>query len=100
MAKENAEPVAWAECLSAAACGGWWALLVGVLIQCFFGLAFLFIVHTPLHDAVAALWGVGPKAVTIVMIVFSGVFKLCLTLWLLVCVFLTVWARRLRRAAG
>ncbi len=100
MAKQNAEPVAWADCLSAAACGAWCALLVGVLIQVVFGLAFLFVVHTPLHDAVAALWGVGPKAVTIIMIVFSGAFKLCLTVGLLACVFLTVWARRLRRAAG
>jgi len=98
MAKEEELRNEWAPCLRAAACAGWWTLLVGVLILLATGVIYIIIVHTPLHEAVAMIWGVSPKAVTVVMVVFIGLYKMILLVGLLECVFLTALAHRLRPA--
>jgi len=100
MAKEEAVQNQWAGCIGAAACAGWWTLLVGFVILLLTGVAYIIVVHTPFVNAVAMIWGVGPRAVTTVMIVFVGLFKVFLLFWLLGCVFLTAWSRRLRQAKG
>jgi len=85
-------------CVRAAASAGWWTLLIGFLILLVSGVMYVIIVHTPFLGAVSMIWGVGPKAVTVVTVAFMGLFKLFLLLWLLGCVFLTVLAYRLRSA--
>ena len=98
MAKQDQVPTTnpWAACISAAACGAWSALLVGFVVVVVTGVAYIILVHTPLVEAVGMLWGVGPRAVTVTMLVFTGTLKFVLILWLLGCVCLSVWARRLR----
>jgi hypothetical protein len=83
-------------CVGAAACAGWWTLLIGFLLLLVSGVFYMIIVHTPFLEAVAMIWGVGPKAVTVVTLAFMGLFKLFLLFWLLVCVFLTALAYRMR----
>ena len=100
MAKEEEVRNQWAACIGAAGCAAWWTLLVGFLILLVTGIMYLFVVHTPLIGAVAAVWGVGPKAVPIVMVVFIALYKMFLLVWLPGCVFLTAWARRLRSVEG
>ena len=85
-----------ADRVSAAACAAWWTLLVGFVLVTMTGIVYMFIVHTPLIEAVSALWGTAPKVVSVIFIAFITLLKMFLTLWLLGCVFLTVWARRLR----
>ncbi len=89
-------PDQWAACVGAAACAAWTALLAGFVLMVLIGGLYLLIVHTQMSSIVGAVWGVGPKAVTYIMIVFTGLLKLFLFIWLLICVFLTVWAHRLR----
>jgi hypothetical protein len=59
---------------------------------------FLVASHSPpLMEFIAGLWGVGPRAVHLIWIIALGLLKLHLTVWFLVSLFLTLWARRLRR---
>lgn len=99
MAKQNEDVrTACCSCVGAAACAGWWTLLAGFIILLVSGVLYMVIVHTPFREAVAMIWGVGPKAVTVVTIAFMALFKLFLLVWLLVCIFLTALAHRLRSA--
>jgi len=98
MAKNEAvmNPNDWGRCIGAAACAAWTALVVGVVLVFVLGAMYMLIVHTPLIELVSVLWGVGPQAVTVVMIVSVGLFKLLLCVWFFACIFLTVWSYRLR----
>jgi len=98
MTKQEVVRNEWADCVGKAACAGWWTLLVGFLILLVTGVMYLIVVHTPFLGVVAMLWGVSPKAVTVVMIIFMGLYKMILLLGLLECVFLTALAHRLRSA--
>lgn len=100
MAKDECVQTQWATCIRAAACAAWMALLVGFVLVFFTGVMVLIIAHTPFLGAVAAVWNVPPRAVGIIMIVFTGALKFFLILWLLACVFLSAWARRLKPAEG
>jgi len=96
MAKQENVQNDWAACVGKVACAGWWTLLVGVIFLLVSGVVYMVIVHTPFLGAVAMIWGVGPKAVMVITVVFMALFKLFLLLWLFGCVFLTVLAHRLR----
>jgi hypothetical protein len=97
MAKQDEDVrTACCSCVGAAACAGWWTLLAGFLILLVSGVLYMVIVHTPFRGAVAMIWGVEPRHVTVVMIAFMGLFKLFLLVWLLVCVFLTALSHRMR----
>jgi len=96
MAKDEGIQTQWAACIRAASCAAWMTLLAGFVIVFFIGVMYLIIVHTPFLGAVGAVWGVPPRAVGIIMIIFTGALKFFLILWLLVCVFLSAWARRLK----
>jgi len=100
MAKEQEVRNEWAPCIRAAACAGWWTLLVGFLILLVAGVMYIIIVHTPFLGAVALIWGVSPKAVTITLVIFIGLYKMILLVGLLECVFLTALAHRMRSADG
>ena len=81
--------------VGAAACGAWCALALGIVLVMFMGVAYLFVVHTPLIHGVAVVWGTGPNVVRILFVVSIAVLKMFLTFWALGCVFLSVWSRRL-----
>ena len=83
--------------VSAAACGAWATLVVAFVIHLVLAVACLMVLHTQLLQVVGAVWGTGPNVVRVVFIVFMSLWKLFLMVWLLGCVFLTVWSRRLRR---
>ncbi|KPK44632.1 MAG: hypothetical protein AMK72_11860 [Planctomycetes bacterium SM23_25] len=83
--------------VSAAACGAWATLVVAFVIHLVLAVAFLMVLHTQLLEVIGAVWGTGPNVVRVVFIVFMSLWKLFLMFWLLGCVFLTVWSRRLRR---
>jgi len=87
--------------VGAAACAGWVVFAVGFVLQLIQGVAYLAVVHSPsLTRLVASVWGVGPRQVHIVWLVFVALMKFVLFLWAGACLFLTVWARRLNRAEG
>ncbi|MBM3958069.1 MAG: hypothetical protein FJ313_08475 [Gemmatimonadetes bacterium] len=86
--------------VAAAAAAAWWLLLIGLLVVTGIGLLFLAFVHTPLIEAVAWLWGIEPETVALIWIVFLAGLKFSLTLWAGACVFLSLYARGLRRAAA
>jgi len=88
----------WGRCVGAAACGAWTALVAGFVFLFGIGALYMLIVHTPLLELVSVVWGVGPRAVAVIMIVFIGLLKLFLFFWFFACIFLTVWAYRLRPA--
>jgi len=100
MAKDEGFRIPWASCIRAASCAAWMTLLAGFVLVFFTGIIYLVIVHTPFLSAVAQVWGVAPRVVSVVMLVFTGLLKFFLFLWLLLCVFLSVWARRLKVAEG
>ena len=83
--------------VSAAACGAWATLLVAFVIHLVMAVVWLIVLHTQLLNVVGAIWGTGPNVVRMTFIVFMSLWKLFLMFWLLGCIFLTVWSRRLRR---
>jgi len=93
---EMAKPRDLARSVTAAAAAGWWTLLVGLLFVAFQGIIYLVATHTILMDWVSCVWNVDRSVACIAWFVFIGVLKLALILWALRCVFLTLWARRLR----
>ena len=85
--------------LAAAASAGWFCFLLGVFVLVCSGAIFLWITNIPvLMDAISQLWGVDQVVVHVVWIGFIGTMKFFLLVWMLGCVFLSVWARRLRAA--
>jgi|WetSurMetagenome_2_1015567.scaffolds.fasta_scaffold981421_2 hypothetical protein len=85
--------------LSAAAGAGWWTLLIGAIV-----LTVQFFGYTAATRC-QAFWSwelglMGTDAATVHQMVlwYVGMLKMFLLVWLLGCVFLTLWVRRLRRA--
>ncbi|MBM4019053.1 MAG: hypothetical protein FJ288_12115 [Planctomycetes bacterium] len=91
------EPSLLARRVRAAAAAGWWTLLAGALATFATGILCLLVVQTPLVRLVTALWGTPPQVVRLVCIAFVGLLKFALMLWALGCLFLSIWAYRLRR---
>lgn len=88
----------FAERVSAAAVAGWWTLLIGVIFITLQWLAYLLLV--PAQPAwLLYIWGRNVSWPFVEQVWFWGVaaFKFCLWLLALIVVWLTLWARRLRR---
>ena len=84
----------------AAAAAAWWTLLIGGLWLTVGWLIWLPMVHAR-PGWVLTLWGGGEldwPLVHRVILWFFGAFKAILFVWLLLTVWLTLWARRLKQA--
>lgn len=85
--------------IRAAAVAGWWTLLVGVIFATVVWLWFLCMMrNTPAW--LLALWGEVPRETVInVAVWIIGVFKLVLWTMFLLVIWLSIWARKLRKMA-
>jgi hypothetical protein len=92
--------LALAERVAAAAGAAWGCFVIGVGLQVVAVAFYYGVVFIPdLAQFVRAIWQVDSTAdVRGVMFVWLAAWKVCLLLWLMGCVFLSLWARRLRRA--
>ncbi|HMF17404.1 MAG TPA: hypothetical protein VKE98_09370 [Gemmataceae bacterium] len=83
----------------AAAVAGWWVVLIGYVLLLFTWVVYVFI--TSARPAwLLSMWGldVSWDFMQTVSLWFMGVFKLCLWLMFLLALWLTLWARQLRKA--
>jgi hypothetical protein len=88
----------FAQKVRAAAVAGWWSLLIGYVLLTIIWLVYLGIISarpTWLMD----LWGKGISwdFMQVLSLWFLGIFKLFLWLMLIVVIWLTLWARQLRK---
>jgi hypothetical protein len=85
--------------LHAAATAGWWTLLIGVSIFLIQWVAYLIVVPSHPHW-VLALWGPGTdwQQMAVIWFWFLAGFKVCLLAVAFVLVWLTLWARQMRKA--
>ena len=89
------------EKIRASATAGWWTILIGAAF-----LVFQWIVYLGLMNArpswPLALWGDGISWSTIqnLWLWSAAIFKICLWLMALVVIWLTLWARQLRKLEG
>jgi len=84
-----------------AAAAGWWTTLIGVIWMMVGWCFWIALPHCPtLRRWVECMWG-GVKIDDVLSTVwlFFGAFKIILFIFLLVSIFLTIWARRLKKAA-
>jgi hypothetical protein len=85
----------------AAAVAGWWTLLIGVVLLLLTWVVYLFAMsHQPAW--LMSLWGPGVSWSFVQTVWFwgMGILKLCLWLAALLVLWLTLWARQLRKRAG
>ena len=81
----------------AAAVAGWWTLLVAVVVATGLWGAFLGIYHWR-PACVTSMWGgVSWEAMLTVVLWMIAVFKMLIWVMFLAVVWLSIWARRLRR---
>jgi hypothetical protein len=83
----------------AAAVAGWWVILIGYALLVAIWLAYLVLVSAR-PGWLLAMWGQGDVSWAFMQTVslwFMGVFKLVLWLLILVVLWLTLWARQLRK---
>ncbi len=83
-----------------AAVAGWWTLLWAVLLLSFSWLLFLGLMNAQ-PSWVSSLWGPGVSwdFIQVVGIWAIAIFKVCLWLLAVVALWLTLWARQLRKSA-
>jgi hypothetical protein len=81
--------------VSTAAYAAWLTLLIAFVIHLVLSMACLVVVHTELIDVVGDIWDTGPGVTRGTFIAFIGLWKLFLMVWLLGCIFLTLWSWRL-----
>jgi len=87
--------------LRAAVVAGWWTVAIWVIFLTISWLIYLCIMHTR-PEWLRTLWGGGIitwEKIQTVYIWFFGAFKVVLWAVLMVTVFLTLWARNLKKAA-
>ena len=82
----------------AAAVAGWWVVLIGYALLTLTWAAYLALVSAR-HEWMRALWGpdVSWDFMQVVSLWFLGVFKLFLWFLILLVLWLTLWARQLRK---
>jgi len=83
----------------AAAIAGWWALLIACALLLVTWIAFITIMSTR-PAWLLAMWGQGNVSwdfMQTISLWFMGVFKLLIWLLFLVVIWLTLWARQLRK---
>jgi hypothetical protein len=83
----------------AAAIAGWWVVLIGYALLLFTWVVYLLLTSAR-PTCLISMWGqdVSWELVQTVSFWFMGVFKMCLWLMFLIAVWLTLWARQLRKA--
>ena len=89
------------EKLRASAKAGWWTLLIGSAFLALQWIMYLVLTSSrPLWPLL--FWGKGISWDTVQVVWFWGtaIFKFCLWLLALVVIWLTLWARQLRKQAG
>ncbi|MCX5684277.1 MAG: hypothetical protein NT049_11405 [Planctomycetota bacterium] len=87
--------------VSAAARAAWWTWLVGVLIVLVQAAGYLVYVHVEgFRELIAGLMGVEADEFQEFILVFILTVRLFLVVGLMACIFLSLWAKGLRRAGG
>jgi hypothetical protein len=86
----------------AAAVAGWWALLIAVAFLTLQWLVYLHIAHHGPSACMLLLWGPGVDWAFVQNVWFwmTAIFKLCVWLLALIVVWLTLWARQLRKGGS
>lgn len=81
-----------------AAIAGWWTILIAAIVATVQWLGFMAVTHFR-PDWVLCLWGpsMNWQHVEHIWIWFIGIFKLVIWIAVLVVIWLSLWARRLRR---
>jgi hypothetical protein len=87
--------------IRAAAIAGWWTLLIAAGFLTLQWVAFRFLISAK-PSWLISLWGIDANwnAVRNIGFRFMAMFKFCLWLLALLALWLTLWARQLRRRAG
>jgi hypothetical protein len=88
----------FAERVRAAAIAGWWTILIGVLFLTVQWLASQVLLSAK-PDWLLKIWGPGTTWETVRLIWFwvMDIFKMCLWLMALVVIWLSLWARQMKR---
>ena len=98
---DTSTPSVFTRRVAAAAYAAWCAWLLGLAWLALSGVAYVLVVHCPLAARlVSRLWDVEFGTVRDLLLVFTSLLKLIMMLLLLGCLFLSVWARRLRNTEG
>jgi hypothetical protein len=89
---------AFAERVRSAAVAGWWTILIGSLFLVLQWLASQMLLSTK-PRWLLTLWdpGITWETVRLIWLWIMAIFKMCLWLMTLVVIWLSLWARRLRR---
>jgi hypothetical protein len=85
----------------AAAVAGWWTLLIAVLFLTLQWIAYLFVTNAR-PEWVKDMWGpnINWEFVQNLWFWVVAIFKMCVWLMALVVIWLTLWARQLRKYVG
>ena len=87
--------------VAAAARAAWWTLLVGVIIVLVQFLAYTAVAHVAcLRHVVAWLMAMEVERAQGFVLAFMMLIRVLLLVWLLICIFLSLWARALRRTSA
>ena len=87
--------------LGAASAAAWWTFLVAVLIVVAQSFAYMAVAHCGLGQAwLSGMMGMDWETLRGYLVPFLFLMRLTLVMLLLGCVFLSLWARRLRRMGG
>jgi len=86
----------------AAAVAGWWVVLIACALLLITWIAYI-VIMSARPAWVITMWGQGDVSWAFMQTVslwFMGIFKLCIWLMILAVLWLTLWARQLRKQAG
>jgi hypothetical protein len=87
--------------VAAAARAAWWTWLIGLLIVLVQSAGYLAFVHVGcVRERLACVMGVEAEAFQGFLLVLMLVIRLLLMVGLMICIFLSLWARGLRRAGA
>jgi len=85
--------------VAAAARAAWWTWLIGLLIVLVQSAAYLAYVHVEdVREWIACMMGVEAEVFQSCILAFMLVIRVLLVIGLMACIFLSLWARALRRA--
>jgi hypothetical protein len=85
--------------VAAAARAAWWTWLIGLVLVLVQAAAYLVLAHAEcLQEQLACAMGVEAGVLRDIILVFMLVIRVLLVIGLMACIFLSLWARALRRA--
>jgi NADH:ubiquinone oxidoreductase subunit 6 (subunit J) len=85
--------------VAAAARAAWWTWLIGLVIVIVQSAGYLAFVHVGcVREQLGGLMGVGADEFQDFLLAFMLIIRLLLVIGLMACIFLSLWARALRRA--